>query len=73
MQLTQSQVKKFQLLYKERFSVDLPEDEAREKGLKLIQMVQQSHNPVQNKHNKSNNMKNYNEPSTSETHKQILS
>lgn len=40
MQLSQSQIKKFQLLYREHFAVELSEDEARTKGLQLVRAVQ---------------------------------
>lgn len=46
MQLTQAQIRRFQLLYRERFSVELSEGEAREKGLKLVRIMQQVYRPA---------------------------
>lgn len=49
MQLTKAQIAKFQMLYKERFSLELSDDEAKEKGLKLVEIIRQTYKPIQSK------------------------
>lgn len=46
MQITDTQVKKFQLLYKKHFSIELSEQEAKEKGSQLTTFVQQALKPL---------------------------
>ena len=46
MQLTKDQVRKLQLLYKKHFAVDLSQDEAAEKGMQLVRMMQQAYKPI---------------------------
>ena len=37
--LTEKQIKKFQIIYKNRFGVEISQDEALDKGIKLIRMI----------------------------------
>lgn len=46
MQLSETQIKKFQSLYFDRFSIELSDDEAREKGLRLVSAIRHLHRPV---------------------------
>ncbi len=46
MELTKDQVRKLQVLYKKHFSVDLSEDEAKEKGMQLVRVMQQVYKPL---------------------------
>lgn len=39
MQLAETQIKRFQELYKARFGVDISAQEATEKGLRLVELV----------------------------------
>ncbi|MGH7195296.1 MAG: hypothetical protein ACREGA_00785 [Candidatus Saccharimonadales bacterium] len=45
MQLTEAQIKKFQALYRQRFLIELNDEEAREKGLQLIHFMQSVYKP----------------------------
>lgn len=45
MQLTDAQIAQFQSLYKKRFSIGLSEDQAKEKGLKLIAFIEAVYKP----------------------------
>ena len=49
MQLTQAQIRKFQSLYLEHFSVELSEDEAREKGMQLLGIMKRVYKPITRK------------------------
>ena len=51
MQLTQAQIRKFQSLYLEHFSVELSEDEAREKGMQLLGIMKRVYKPITKKAN----------------------
>ncbi len=52
MQLTQSQIREFQLLYLEKFSVELSYDEAREKGMQLLGIMRSVYKPIAKKPDK---------------------
>lgn len=53
MQLTQAQIRKFQRLYFEHFSVELSEDEAREKGMQLLGIMKRVYKPITKEPDKS--------------------
>jgi len=44
--LTNQQITKFQAIYKARFNKDLSRDEALEKGIKLVRMMQLIYKPM---------------------------
>lgn len=55
MQLTQAQIRKFQAIYKEYFSVELSEDEAVEKGSQLVALLRKVYKPIpRNEYENSN-------------------
>jgi len=60
MQLSFQQVQKFQALYKDHFDVELTEDEAKEKGLQLVQLIKAVSKPF-NRPSKANEYVNYDE------------
>lgn len=49
MELTRAQIRKFQMIYEEHFSVALSEDEAKDKGLQVIRLMQQVYKPIPKK------------------------
>jgi len=49
MQLTQTQIRKFQLLYREKFSIELSDDEAKEKGMQLLGIMKRVYQPIAKK------------------------
>lgn len=46
MELTQAQIRKFQTLYKEQFSVELSDEDAIEKGSALVMLLKQVYKPL---------------------------
>ena len=52
MQLTQTQIRKFQLLYREKFSIELSDDEAKEKGMQLLGIMKRVYQPIAKKPDK---------------------
>ncbi len=52
MQLTQAQIRKFQMLYREKFSVELSDDEAKEKGMQLLGIMRRVYKPIAKKPDK---------------------
>lgn len=52
MQLTQTQIRKFQTLYLEKFSIELSDDEAKEKGMQLLGIMRRVYKPIAKKPDK---------------------
>jgi len=46
MRLTDEHIRKFQKIYKARFGKDLTDDEAREKGMKIVRLMQIIYKPM---------------------------
>lgn len=49
MVLTDKNIEKFQILYKEKFGVEISKDEAQEKGRQLLQLMSFVYKPVTKK------------------------
>ena len=46
MQLSDKMIKKFQILYKEHFGIEISKKEAYEKGIKLVQLMKLIYKPI---------------------------
>ncbi|MCE7936300.1 hypothetical protein DYH10_00695 [Candidatus Saccharibacteria bacterium CPR2] len=55
MQLTQNQIRKFQSIYKEHFSIDLSDEEAIEKGSQLVKILRKVYKPIPKNEDENNN------------------